>query len=492
MLKRATIFLGLLLLATSLFAQAPPDRSTPPPVGPAPAVHLPEIQKRALSNGVPVWIVEVHKVPVVQVNLLVSAGASADPAGKFGVANMTSAMLDEGAGSRSSLEIADAVDYLGASLETTSGYDSSAVRLWVPVARLAEALPVMADVALRPTFPPAELERLRQERLTALMQARDDARSIASMAFPRILYGPDARYGVPTFGTPSTVKAFTIDDLRAYYSANYVPSNAALVVVGDVKTDAVLVQLESAFGQWKATTPAASTAAPANKAATAQKPATGKAGAVTRRVFIIDKPGAPQSQIFIGNIGVSRSTPDYVPIEVMNTLLGGSFTSRLNQNLREKHGYTYGAGSGFAMRLQAGPFMANSGVQTEVTANALKEFFNEFAGIRKPVSPEELSRGKNYLAYQFPGEFEATGDISAKLEELLTYKLPENYYSTYVQNIQAVSAADVNRVATKYITPDTFTVVIVGDRKTIEAPVKALNLGPVQVMTVEQALGPGQ
>lgn len=484
MLKRATTILGLLLLAVPAFAQAP-DRTAPPPVGPAPALRMPAVQKRTLSNGVPVWIVELNKVPVVQVNLLLFTGASDDPSGKYGLASMTSAMLDEGAGNRSALEIADAVDYLGASLVTTSGYDSSAVRLWVPVARLNEALPIMADVALRPTFATAELDRLRQERLTSMMQARDDARSIASMAFPRILYGPDSRYGVPATGSPASVRGFTVEDLKGFYKANYDPSKAAFVVVGDVKTDTVLAQLESAFGKWMGSSaPQTAAAKPTGK------PAKGAAGA--RRVFIIDKPGAPQSQIFIGNIGVARSTPDYFPITVMNTLLGGSFTSRLNQNLREKHGYTYGASSSFAMRLEPGPFTAASGVQTEVTADALKEFFNEFAGIRQPLTPEELSRARNYVAFQFPGEFEAAGDISANLEQLLTYKLPEDYYSTYVQRIQGVSTADVQRVAQKYITPDTFTVVIVGDRKTIEAPIRAMNLGLVQVMTVDQALGPAQ
>ena len=174
----------------------------------------------------------------------------------------------------------------------------------------------------------------------------------------------------------------------------------------------------------------------------------------------------------------------------MNTLLGGSFTSRLNQNLREDHGYTYGAGSGFAMRLAAGPFQASSGVQTEVTAEALKEFFNELTGILEPVPPDELARAKNYIAFGFPGEFETAAAISGRLEELLVYKLPLDYFEHYVRNVQAVTAADVQRVARKYVLPSRFAVVIVGDRKTIEAPVRALNLGPVKVMTVDEVLGP--
>jgi zinc protease len=475
------VVLLLLLVAAPLVAQ-PPDRTAPPKIGPAPTWRLPAIQKRTLSNGMPVWSVELDKVPVVQVNLLVFSGAGADPASRLGAASMTAAMLDEGAGGRSSLEIADAVDYLGATLTTTSGYDSSAVRLWTPVARVADALALMADVALRPTFPPAELERLRQERLTAMAQMRDDPRSIASLAFPRTVFGLQHRYGMPVNGTPSSVQALAVGDLADYYRANYRPSNAALVVVGAIGADAVLPLLESAFGGWKVDGPAA---APAVVPPSAPQ-------AAARQVVIVDKPGAPQSQIIIGGVGVARSTPDYFPIEVMNTILGGSFGSRLNQNLREKHGYTYGAGSGFSMRRAPGPFTASAGVQTEVTAEALKEFFNELNAIRTPVTDAELTRARNYDSLSFPSEFETTGQIAGHLEELLAYRLPEDYYSTYVQNLQAVTLQQVQQAAQKYILPARFTVVIVGDRKAIEAPVRALNLGAVKVLTVDEALGPAK
>jgi predicted Zn-dependent peptidase len=478
MLRRTFLSLVAFSIAAPLLAQ-PPDRAQPPQVGSPRPLRLPAVQKRALSNGIPIWSVQLDKVPVVQVSLLVFAGAGTDPAGKFGVASMTASMLDEGAASRSSLEIADAVDYLGATLSTTIGYDSSAVRLWVPSARLKEALPIMADVALRPTFPTSELERLRKEQLTSMAQMRDDPRSVASLALPRILFGSDHRYGVPTFGTPASVQAFTVADLKAYYAANYRPSNAAIVVVGAVSADEALSLLESAFGAWKGDTtgPGAGAAVPPS----AKRP-------TARQVYIIDKPGAPQSQIFIGDIGVARSTPDYFPIEAMNTILGGSFGSRLNNNLREKHGYTYGAGSSFSMRRAPGPFSATAGVQTEVTADALREFFNEFGAIQKPVPEPELMRGKNYLALGFPSEFETTGQISAKLEELLAYKLPDTYYTTYVQNLQAVTSAQVQRAARDHIVPARFAVVIVGDRKAIETPVRTLNLGPVKVMSVDEAL----
>ena len=471
------LFVPLLFLAAGVYAQ-PPDRSQVPQPGPPPELRLPDIQKRALSNGLPVWVVAQHEVPVVQVSLVVTAGGNADPSGAPGVASMTAAMLDEGAGKRSALEIADAVEHLGASLATTGSFDASAVRLWVPVERLAEALPVMADVALRPTFPPEELERLRKERLTSRLQARDDPASVASLAFPKLVFGGH-RYGTALMGTPVSVGALTPDALRAFYAAHYRPDRATLLVVGDVELEGVLRELESAFGAWKP------------EGAAVDSPALSDAAAAkTRQVYVIDKPGAPQSQIVIGGVGVPRSTPDYFPLQVLNTLLGGSFTSRLNQNLREEHGYTYGAGSAFDMRLSAGPFLARAGVQTEVTREALREFFNELNGVLEPIPDEELARAKNFVALQFPGEFETTRNIATRLEELVVYRLPEDYFSTYVERIQGVTAADVRRVARRYITPERFTVVVVGDRKTIEAPVRALNLGPVTVMTVDEALGP--
>jgi len=241
--------LGIFLLAcVTLTAQQPADRSKPPALGPAPQLKLPAIQKRALSNGVPVWVIEAHEVPLARVTLLLKSGSSDDPAGKFGLASLTAAMLDEGAGSRSALEIADEIDFLGADLGTSSSFDSSAVRLGVPVARLGQALNVMADVALRPTFPDAELERVRQERLTDLLQARDDPATVAPMAYARLLFGPTHRYGTGAVGTTATIKSFTTSDLKAFHAAAYQPGNATVIVVGDLTADSVMPQLEKVQG----------------------------------------------------------------------------------------------------------------------------------------------------------------------------------------------------------------------------------------------------
>jgi predicted Zn-dependent peptidase len=468
------------IAAASLAAQAP-NRSKPPELGPAPTLKLPAIQKRQLSNGLPVWIVELHEVPVAQVNLVTTSGTADDPQGKFGVASFMTSMLSEGAGARSALEIADAIDFLGADLSATSGFDSMAVRLHAPVARLAEALPIMADVALRPTFPQEELERLRQQRLTTIIQARDDAATIASLALSRVLYG-QGRFGTAAMGTASTIGAFTPDDLRAFYRAHVIPSASTLLVVGDVVPDQVLPLLERAFGSWKGEQPRGETAS-----AGASKP--GAPPRTRREVYLIDKPGAPQSQIRIGRVGVARSTPDYFPLQIMNTVLGGSFSSRLNMNLREEHGYSYGATSIVDMREEPGPLYAAAGVQTDKTSESLTEFFNELNGILEPVPADELERAKNYVGLRFPGGFETTGDISRRLEEMVVYHLPDNYFSNFVDRIEQVTAADVQRVARAYVQPGTLAVVVVGDRTVIEPGIRALDLGPLNVLTIDEVFG---
>lgn len=273
------------------------------------------------------------------------------------------------------------------------------------------------------------------------------------------------------------MRAFTVDDLRRFYEAHYRPENATLITSGDVTVTSVIPLLESAFGSWTPRAeirPAALPPAPQLAA---------------RQLFLVDKPGAAQSQIRIGWIGVPRSTPDYFVLQVLNTVLGGSFTSRLNQNLREQHGYSYGAASIFEMRAAAGPFFATAGVETDKTAEALKEFFNELSGIRKPVPSEELTRAKNYLALGFPSQFETTSDISRRLEEVIVYDLPSDYFETYVENIQAVTSASVQRAAERYVQPEKFVVVVVGDTALVEAPIRALKLGPLKVLSVTDVMG---
>jgi predicted Zn-dependent peptidase len=467
--------LAAVALVAGVAAQQGPDRAKPPALGPAPSLTLPPIVKRTLTNGLPVWIVEMHKVPLVDVTLLVKSGASADPAGKIGVANVTADMLDEGAGMRSALDIADAIAFLGGSLGTGNDWDSSIVRLHLPVANLDEGLSVMSDVALRPTFAPAEFDRVKKTRLTGILQGRDNASTLAALAFAKVLYGDAHRYGAPIGGTEASVTAMTAADVKAFHAKVYQPANAQLIVVGDVTAASILPKLEQQFGTWKNTGPVPKVTLPPPPPA------------APRMIYLVDKPGAAQSQIRIGQVGVARSTPDYFTLDVVNTILGGSFTSRLNQNLREVHGYAYGASSSFSMRRSAGPFTAAAGVQTDKTTESLREFFTELSNIQE-LPAADLERGKNYEALGFPQGFETLSGMASQLTTLGVYDLPATYFNDYVPMIQAVTLTTAEAAARKYIVPDKFAIVVVGDLSKIEKRIRDANFAPVKILSVDDLI----
>lgn len=472
--RTAAVLLLFAGIALDGLAQAP-DRSKPPAPGPPPALKVPAIQKLELSNRIPVLFIEVHRVPLVQVGVVLKAGAAADPKGKAGLANLTAAMLDRGAGGRSALELSDAVDHLGAELSAAASWDETTVWLSVPSERLEPALAVFADVVRRPTFPGEELERVRREILTAFLQWRDEPEAIARVAFARAIYG-DHPYGHVTEGSEPFVRSVTRTELERFHRSFFVPANATIVAAGDIPPARLQALLEGAFGSWSGTgaSPPAVVPAPQVRG---------------RSIWIVDVPDAAQSEIRIGRVGPPRSTPDYFPLVVANTMLGGSFASRLNQNLREQHGYTYGAGSGFDFRLSTGPFSAAAAVQTDKTAAALLEFFKELDGIRKPAGEEEISRARNYLALRYPRGFETTGQLAGRLEQKVVYGLPDDYFATAMEKILKVTPPDVARVTAQFIDPGSVAVVVVGDRKKLETGIRALNLGPVRVFTVDQILG---
>ncbi len=470
------LVLAALSAGGSALAQAP-DRSAPPEIGPPPRLDLPDIQRFTLANGLPVLLLESHRVPVVQVALVVKAGAVDEPVGREGLASMTAAMLDEGAGARSALEIADAIDYLGAELATNAGMHTTAVTLHTPLVRLADALPVMADVALRPTFPEEELERQRAERLTTLLQWRDEPRALASVAFAEALYGAEHPYGRPTLGNAASLQAVSTDDLRAFHAARFRPGDATLIVVGDVTRGSVEPLLAAAFGEWRGVT-----APPAALPAARQVAA--------REIWIVDKPGAEQSEIRLGRIGAERLTDDYYALVVMNTILGGSFTARLNNVLREERGYSYGAFSGFDFRPAPGPFVAQAAVQTAVTDSALAIFVREIRGMLEPVPEDELERARNYVALGYPQSFETVASTAGQMAEIAVYDLPLDTFDHFIDRILAVTAEDVTRVARKYLDPDRVAIIVVGDRTVIEPGIRALDLGTVHTATVEDVLGP--
>lgn len=460
----ATVALATIALATPLAAQV--DRSTPPKLGPAPELKLPPVVTRTLPNGLRLMVVERHKLPIADFVLVVPTGATANPANQAGVAGLAADMLTEGTTTRTALQIADQIGFLGIALGAESGWDATTVSLTTPTAQLDSALALFADVSLHPTFPATEWKRIKEERLTSLLQIKDRGPSIANRVFPAVLYGQNNPYGRPASGTEASVGAMTDADVRAFYTAHFLPNQATLIAVGDVTAADLERRIGALFGGWAkgnetmATVPTPQVAAPTT-------------------IYLVDKPGAAQSSFRIGSVGVARSTPDYFPLQVMNTALGGSFTSRLNQELREVKGYTYGAFSGFEMRRAAGPFTAQAEVVSAKSDSALIDFMSELRQIRDTIPTTELTKTKRYIELELPSAFETTGDIANRLTAVALYGLPLDYFNHYVANIESVTQGDVQRVAQKYIDPSHMAIVIVGDRKSIEAPIKATNVAPI-------------
>lgn len=476
LLKNSTLVLFLLMSSVFVNAQAP-DRTKPPALGPTPSVKINAVQKFTLKNGLLVVVYEKHEVPIVQMNLVVKTGSVNESANKLGLAGLTANMMDEGAAGKSSLELSDAIDFLGTTIGASGGLHTSGVAMRSTVSKLDESLKLFADVLLRPDFPQKELERLQKQYLTSLLQAYDQPRAIAAAATGQIVFGKEHSYGRSSVGSEQSIKSFTVDDLKNFYSTYYRPNNSFLIVVGDVKANEIIAKVESAIGSWEKRN-VQSVTVPNGKQVSG------------RKIYLIDKAEAAQSVIRICRVGTDRMTEDYFPLMVMNTILGGSFTSRLNNNLREVHGYSYGAGSGFSFRPSAGPFTASSDVQTDATDKALNEFMKELNGISKPVTDEELDKAKNYIALGYPDNFSSAASIAGQLAEMIQYNLPENYFNDFIGKVLAVKKEDIRRVAKKYVDTDDLAIIIVGDKAKIEKGIKDTKVGKIINMVPADILGP--
>ena len=441
------------------------DRTLLPKEKPDPKLTLPAIQRRKLSNGLDVLFVEHHELPIVSMNLVMKMGAAGDPEGKAGLASLTADMLDEGTATRSALDISDQLSRIGASVFINAGWDSTTASLRTLTRHLDRALEIYSDVITNPAFPDKELQRLRQSRLAALKQQRDSPDAIASLVFQTALYGRTHPYGHPLSGDETSLNSFTGDDVRKFYETFFRPNGSALIVAGDVKPDAVVAKLEKAFANWKS----------------AHVPAVDVSAAPVQRehsmIYLVDRPGSVQSIIQIGQVGVPRSSPDYFPLFVMNRILGGASSARINLNLREDKGYTYGATSSFSFRRGAGPFTAQAPVQGFSTKESVIEFMKELRGIRGeiPVTQAELDAAKQSIIRGFPRNFETPDQIANGLETIVTYDLPDTYFNSYIERVQAVTLEDINRVANRYLQPDRMAVVIVGDRSKIEQALRSLD-----------------
>lgn len=450
------------------------DRTVPPPAGPAPDVGMPPVERRTLANGFEVWLIEKPEVPLVTVQLLVGAGVAAERPEQSGIALLTAAMLDEGTSSRTALEIADELDFLAATLSTNASYDVSVAGLSSLSRTLPQALALFAEVVTQPAFPDREFERVKREQLTALIQAADQPASLAVEQFALRLYGMSHPYGRVPEGSYAVLDQMSRSDVESFYQSYYRPNNSTLLVVGDVTAAALFPLVESLFGGWERGAVPESPPAPTP----APQPAT--------RIFLVDKPGSAQSVIRLGSVAVPRNHPDYFAQLVLNQLLGGAFSSRLNLNLREDKGYTYGAASGFPARRGSGPFIATASVQTAVTKESVVEFMRELVEIRgsRPPTEEEVAFAKASLIRSEPFAMETQEQLLGRLQTLALFGLPTDYYDSFVQRIASVTNADVSRVARQYVDPERLAIIVVGDRAVVETGLRELPY-PVEVVTVE-------
>ncbi|HEY1895309.1 MAG TPA: pitrilysin family protein [Terracidiphilus sp.] len=460
------------------FEAAQAWRATPPKPGPQRALVLPKPTLFTLPNGLTVYVVERHELPIVSAQLEILAGSASNPADRPGLAGMTAALLTEGTSKRSAEEIANAASILGSDLESRSDSDTARLGISLLSWNIGRGLELVADSAEHPTFPAADLERIRANRLTALVQQQDNPMQLGMRAGALNLFGSQSPYGFDALGTAGSLHAITREDVATFHSGHYGPQNGLLEFTGDVTPAEARKLAEQAFGTWSSHAAQATVPPP---------PA-----APSRKILLVDKPGSPQTAVLTFGVGVDRKSPDYPAVSVMNTMLGGLFSSRINMNLREEHGYTYGAFSLYRFYRGTGPFIAGAQVRQDVTAPAVEQLFRELDGIHtRPLTDAELRMAKDFIIRSLPGNFESARDVNGQLGNLWSFGLPLDYYTRLPGQIEAVTSADARAAAAKYVHPENLLVIAVGDKSKIETGLKDLKLGPVETWSEGSAGGAG-
>ena len=444
------------------------DRGRLPALGADPLLRFPEIQRRTLDNGLRVWTIEHDAVPLVSFLVMLSVGASADPDDRPGLAAITSDMLDEGCGDLDAMELHDALGRIGGHLDSEIGSDATILTLSSLARHRERASALVADMIVRPRLDATDFHRVRELRLNRLIQLRDLAPALADRAFVRLLYGQHP-YGHMPLGTEASLQELTLDEVSRFHRTMFVPSRMIVIAAGDATHDALAAAVEGAFGNWR----------PLAEARQIDRSTWPSPPVVHERLAILHRPGAAQSELRIGQVGAPRQTPDYHALVVLNIILGGQFVSRINMNLREDKGYTYGARTSFDFRLGPGPFVLNASVQSEVTVDAIREALDELCAIRgpRPVTAEELRAGRAALTRGYPRNFETAEQISRGAAQLALYDLPDDYFSTFTPKVLAVDETAVTRVAEQYIDPSQLLTLIVGDREKVAPALPRLNLG---------------
>lgn len=443
----------------------------PTPGRPRP-YHFPPIERARLANGLTVATVHVPGRPLVAADLVVRAGAAEERPETAGAYALAARGLTEGTERRDAVALAEAVERLGASLATEAGWDALSAGIDVPAERLPAALELLAEVVREPTFPEREIERLREERLNDLLQARADPRRRADDAFVATIYAPESPYHRPAGGDRPTVERLDRAAVRAAYRRVLDPARMALVVAGDLSGLDVLGLAERCFGDW----------AGAPEEVEGSGPIVVRSAILGRRVRVVDRPGSVQTEIRVGHPGIARRAPDYHAVGVMAMILGGLFNSRLNMKLREEKGYTYGAFAGFDARRGEGPFATRAAVATPVTVPAVLDILAELERIRSgPIRPEELAAARDYLVGVFPLRFETPGPIASAVGGLHVHELPDEELTRYREKVEAVGLADVERAAREHIDLERLAVVLVGDADAFLDELEAAAIGPVEV-----------
>jgi len=445
------------------------DRSRLPSPGTPPPFHFPAIDRSTLPNGLRVWSVPHSSIPVATVMLLVRRGAADDPSGREGLAAITTDMLDEGTGAMSSIEIHEALARVGAQLDSDIGPDATLLTVTVLSRFLKPALSVLADIVVRPSMRDDDFERVRQLRLHRLVQLRDMPGAVADRAFMRLIYGQHP-YGHTPLGNEQSLSALTIDDVRRFHAENIRPGDATLVIAGDCEHEDVAAVAAEVFSGWNGSSMSPLPVAP---------PLPGPP-----RLNIIPRPGAPQSELRIGHVAVARNTPDYHALVAANMVLGGQFVSRINLNLREEKGLTYGARTSFDFRRLPGPFLLQVSVQTAATAEAIHESMAEIAGIRdsRPVSADELALGVAALTRGYARNFETAEQLARAVTQLALYDLPDGYFDEFVSVVEHLTVDDVTRVTQQYLDPSRLTTLVVGDYGVVSRDLPRLNLGVPSIL----------
>jgi len=435
-------------------------------------VRLPAPASFKLANGLTVLLVEQHKLPVVAVHLFISSGSDSNPVQEPGLASFTTAMLPEGTQHRTAAQIADDAAQIGGELSSDSRVDYSTIGLRVLKQNTAQALDLLSDCVLHPKFDPVEIERVRKNRETDILQIKDEPFQLALGVFYRIVYGSDHPYGYRQIGTEESNKAISREDMTKFWQQISTPGNSALILAGDLSPEEARSLAERYFGGWSG-----------EKVKHEPQSVNIK---TQRGVYIVDKPGSPQTVVLVGGAGVPRNTPDFVPLEVMNNALGGLFSSRINLNLREEHGYTYGAFSQFIYHRAPGAFVAGGAIRTDATAPAVSEIMKEVERIRTgPLSAEEFKLAKGAFAFSLAGLFETSERTATTVGDLFTYDLPTDYYQKLPDQIAAVTESDAQRVARQYIDPASAVVVAAGDRAKIGPELQKLSIGAVELRDFE-------